>query len=453
LSLQRASNKKFIKKVKMQHPWISHMITDPKIASDLNLASIELGARGGSPCLRCRGSRRLCGKTQCPAILKLYSFLQINKKAQSQHMVGSSPPGIFVGRIGYPHVYAGPLVPPVLGNTSLFNSPEKWIGKSFKEIISFRTNLIRGKFRVNVNKPQSNHRFTDTTLAIALSQDSISADITFQKKPSGRFLIDNTLQPMGPSALMQRLKIESSRTDHRLEKAYRDSDLKAEHAMMDLYNDQVPVSKIQRILSIGALGIQHQRKMVPTRWSITAVDSTISQRILEKDVKRCPRINEYQVYEFNYLGNRFVILLIPANWSYEWIEAWYPGTAWNPGRQSVAMGGDWESYQGRTTYASIGGCYYSVRLATAEFLASIQRQARVIALREIYPNFLSPLGVWINRESVRAAFRQSEVTKFNTLPETLDYLSTRLRIPLSHWMDASVLLKDELCQKKMTHYF
>jgi hypothetical protein len=238
---------------------------------------------------------------------------------------------------------------------------------------------------------------------------------------------------MGPSALMHRLRIGSGQTDHRLEKAYRDSDFKAEHAMMKLYHDQVPVSKIQRILSIGALGIQHQRKMVPTRWSITAVDSTISQRILEEDVKRCPCINEYQVYEFNYLGNRFVILLIPANWSYEWIEAWYPGTA--------------------TTYASIGGCYYSVRLAAAEFLAAMRRQARVIALREIYPNFISPLGVWINRESVRAAFRQSEVKKFNTFQETLRYLTTRLRIPLPHWMDTSILLKDELCQKKLTQYF
>lgn len=395
----------------------------------------------------------LCGKTQCPALLKLSSFLQINKKTQSQHMVGSSPPGIFVGRIGYPHVYAGPLVPPVLGNTSLFNTPEEWIGKSFQEIIGFRTNLIRGKFRVNVKKPYYNQRFTDDTLAIALSQDSISTDITFQKKPSGTFLIDNTLQPMGPSALMHRLKIGSSRTDHRLENAYRDGDLKAEHAMLDLYHDQVPVSKIQRILSIGALGVQQQRKMVPTRWSITAVDSTISQRILEEDVKRCPRINEYRVYEFNYLGNRFVILLIPANWSYEWIEAWYPGTAWNPGQQTIAMGGDWESYQGRTTYASIGGCYYSVRLAAAEFLAEEQRQARVIALREIYPSFLSPLGVWINREGVRAAFRQSNVKKFNTFQETLEYLTSRLRIALPYWIDTSVLLKDELCQKKLTQYF
>jgi hypothetical protein len=159
------------------------------------------------------------------------------------------------------------------------------------------------------------------------------------------------------------------------------------------------------------------------------------------------------VYEFNYLGNRFVILLIPANWSYEWIEAWYPGTAWNPGQQTIAMGGDWESYQGRTTYASIGGCYYSVRLAAAEFLAEEQRQARVIALREIYPSFLSPLGVWINREGVRAAFRQSNVKKFNTFQETLEYLTSRLRIALPYWIDTSVLLKDELCQKKLTQYF
>jgi len=151
------------------------------------------------------------------------------------------------------------------------------------------------------------------------------------------------------------------------------------------------------------------------------------------------------------LGNRFVILLTPSSWKYEWIEAWYPGTTWNPQGRSIALGSDWEGYKGRTTYASIGGCYYSVRLASAEFLYKENRQAGVIAMREIHPSFIMPLGVWINRESVREAFKQKG-RKFNTLKETIAYISSRFEIRIEEWIKTSTLLKDALYQEKITKY-
>ena len=191
--------------------------------------------------------------------------------------------------------------------------------------------------------------------------------------------------------------------------------------------------------------------MVPTRWSITAIDSILSRRLIEDQVKRNRVINEHRVYEFNYLGNRYVILFSPTKWRYEWIEAWYPGTMWNPQGRSISMGGDWEGYRGRSTYASIGGCYYSVRLAAAEFLTKINRQAGVIAMREIHPNFTMPLGVWINRESVREAFKQ-KARRFDNLKEALSYLHSRFTITMEEWIEASALLKDALYQERLTKY-
>jgi hypothetical protein len=452
--LRSGLNKKFIKKIKMKVPWVGHIINDIKIAGDLNIDSsvMEVQAREGSLCLICRGSRMLCGKPQCPAILKLYSLIKAESSVNSDRMRGSSPPGVFVGRIGYPHVYAGPLVPPVLGDTALYDSPEQWLEKTVNEIIGFRTNLVRAKFRVNVTKPFQNKKFIDKTLEVALARDSVETEVTFNKKPSGRLLLDGEVQPMGPSAVLRNMDVGSFRPDSRIEKAYGDADLRAESAVQNLYLDNVPVSKIQKAFSVGAFGLRDQRRMVPTRWSITAVDSSISRNLIEDQVKGKPQINEYRIYEFSHLGNRFLVLLAPSSWRYEWIEAWYPGTVWNPKGQDIAMGADWEGYRGRTTYASIGGCYYAVRLAAAEFLAKEGRQATVIAMREIHPNFILPLGVWINRECVREAFRK-EPQKFSTLDEAMNHIKSRFAISLDNWVQTSTLLKDTLYQERLTKYF
>jgi len=452
--LKKVFHGKLIKKVKRQIPWVEHLLSDVKIAGDLNpeaYGDVKVHARQGSLCLVCRGSRLLCGKPRCPALMKFYSFMKVKNLVNTEEVIGSSPPGVFVGRIGYPHVYAGPLVPPIGGDTSILDAPEEWVGKTVEEIVDFRTKLIRSKFRVNVKKPDKAEKFLDKTLELALSRNSVDTEARFKKKPAGRILLDDEIQPMGPSALLKDLTVGNIKLDPHIDRAYSDWDWKAEEALIDLYTRNVPVSRIQRAFSVGAFGVKKNRRIVPTRWSITAVDSIISNRLIENQVKGTSPINEYRVHEFSYLGNRFVVLLLPSSWSYEWIEAWYPGTAWNPENPNISMGGDWEGYKGRTTYASIGGCYYAVRLATAEYLASERRQAGVVAMREIHPGFITPLGVWINRECVREALRK-DAKKFNTLEEALEYVNSSFSIRVKEWIDTSHLLKDAMYQEQLTRY-
>jgi len=445
--------RKILKKVQRDIPWLEHVISDEKFAGDLNREEGSLGLRfrEGSPCLYCRGAKMLCGKPRCPAIARLYSFIKVKSLVSSEEILGSSPPGVFVGRIGYPHVYAGPLIPPFLGDTSILDMPEKWVGRTVDEIINFRTGLVRGNFRVNVKKPFDDTQFLSRTVEIALSREPVDAEAVFKRKPSGSFLFDDEVQPMGPSAPLLKIEVGNVKVDHRIERAYCDGDLRAEEAVLNLYANGVPVSKVQRAFSVGAFGVKKQRRLVPTRWSITAVDSLISRRLIEDEIKGKPEVNEYRVYSLNYLGNKFVVLLMPSKWRYEWIEAWYPGTAWNPSSDSIAMGSDWEGYRGRTTYASLGGCYYAVRLAVAEFLAKEGRQAGVVAMREIHPDFITPLGVWINRECVREAFKH-EYRRFDTLREALEYINSKFSIPIKEWVRSSTLLKDEIMQEKITKY-
>jgi len=159
------------------------------------------------------------------------------------------------------------------------------------------------------------------------------------------------------------------------------------------------------------------------------------------------------VFYLKNIGNLYIIILIPKPWSFEWIEAWFPGTPWNPEGASPkpAIMGDYESYWGRKDYPSIGGCYYSTRLAAAEALSRMRRQATVLALREIYPEYILPVGVWNVRESIRAAFK-SKPRIFDTLEEALRFAKGLLKVPLQSWVQHSTILRGALSQKSIKDY-
>lgn len=433
--------------------WILKLLDNPEVATHPNYNTNHLFEKATTwkgLCVACKGSKSLCGKTRCPLVVRLRSYFQTAPLIPGMDMDGASPPSVFVGRIGYPHVYVGPLVPPVHENTSIFDLPEFWFGKPIDEIVSFRSMLVRGKHRVHVLKFEEAGKIMDRTRELALSQGPVEVELGFKNRPQRNIILDDDVQPFGPSALIRSIKVETSRWEHHIEKAYGDTDLKAAEAVVTLHSKGVLVSRIQRAFSVGAFGLRKQRRLVPTRWSITAVDDTISKDLTER-IRTYPEINEYLVYESKYLDNQFEVLMMPGAWSYEAMEAWYPGTVWNPTGRSVVLFSDWEGFEGRTTYASIGGCYYAAKLAVGEMLAKKRRQASVVVLREIHPGYIMPVGVWQVRENVRNAVRQTPL-KYNTLREALNRIATKFQIPLGRWVENSKLLQDALFQKRITEY-
>jgi DNA repair protein NreA len=384
-------------------------------------------------------------------MVKVNCFLKSVPLMASEDITGMSPPSVFIGRIGYPNVYAGPLVPPVHEDTSIYDLPERWFGKSMDEIVGFRSLLVRGKQRVNVKNFVDAGKILDQTRELALADSSVDIELNLTKKPKGSIFMDDNVQPFGPSAPIRDLRVGNSRYDDKIEKAYYDTDLRATHAVVELYNRGVMVTKIQKAFSVGAFGIENKRRLVPTRWSITAVDDIISKSLVEK-VKTYPEINEFRVYESIYMDNVFEILMLPAQWSYESMEAWYPGTVWNPKGTNIGIYSDYEGNNGRTTYAQIGGCYYSARLAVCEKLLKERRQASVIVLREARPGYIMPIGVWQVRENVRNAMHQKPHL-FKNLAASLKFVSERFEIPLQRWIQQSELIKRALFQKKITDFY
>ncbi|MEM5872358.1 MAG: Nre family DNA repair protein [Candidatus Aenigmatarchaeota archaeon] len=400
-----------------------------------------------SICAKCKG-RLWCGKERCPLLVKFYAQSKVKPLLNSTFLDGSSPPSVFIGSFNYPKVFVGPMLPPKHGDTSIMDTPELWSNMSIDEIVNFRFQLVRGKYLTHIKN--FNGKIVEKTIEIALAENSPDAEVEFKTKPIGKIILNDEVQPFGPSAQLLKLDIGNYKINKKIEKAYYDTDLKAKDAILNLYKSGVLISKIQKAFSVGAFGLEKNRKFVPTRWSITAVDSTISKSLIE-NTKNYPLINEFQVYEHTQLDNRWIVLMLPREWCFELIEAWYPNTLWNPGKK-IEIFSDYEFFDGRKDYPSIGGCYFASRLAVNELLNKEKRQAGVVVLREAHPGYIMPVGVWNVREAVRNALKNKPL-KFNSLNEALNYISKKLDISISKWISCSAILKDTLQQRKITEFF
>ncbi|MFN7105784.1 MAG: hypothetical protein ACK4M3_04295 [Pyrobaculum sp.] len=375
-------------------------------------------------CIKCRGGKYLCGLSYCPLLVRQY----VKPVRASRELFGSSPPSVFVGRWGYPRVRIYPAAPPEVGDTSHYERPGAWLDMPLERFLSLRLSLVRGVL-------ENAGRWLEDVQLLALSIRPIDVEMYFRKPPRGVHL-DEYVPPSGPSAPLLEFRLSQNPTlPKAVEKAYGDLTLKARDAVLEIYDSGLDVSYISRALSVGALGVK--RRLVPTRWAITAVDKAVSDWLVEK-IKEFPEVDGYYLYARGTVGNFFVAILAPAKWAYEWGEAFEPGTVWNPGGV-LEIETDFELYRGRRDYPEIGGCYYAARLAAAEALYAMKRQAAAILWREIYRGFTTPVGVWWVRENVRAMFREKPA-RLDTLEEALEAASYLLKIPLKTWLKASRLV-------------
>jgi hypothetical protein len=400
-----------------------------------------------SLCLRCRSAQLLCGKPVCPIMVKYRAFERTLPMVPGTELDGSSPPGLFVGRFGYPSVSAGPLLSPEHGSTELLDTPEEWVGRSVEEVVGFRTGLIRGTFRLRVTDAERPNRWLEELQLLGLAEGSVESEATFRRPPRGHLALSDTSPPFGPSAPIEQIRLDVHRLDPHLDRLSSDVHANARVAVRELYGRGVRVSRIQRAFSVGTLGRRGRRKLVPTRWSITAVDDLLSKENVER-LRPLPELSEIELYRLTALDNRWLIALLPGAYRYESIEAWYPNTLWNPSPSAIVMIGDHEGNEGRTTYASIGGCYYAARLAVSEALVRRGRQAGIVVLREVHPGEILPLGVWNVREHVRSALRSSP-ERLSSLGELTDRIRSTFAIPVDRWLRASAVLHEARTQRRL----
>ena len=312
----------------------------------------------------------------------------------SDSISGTSPPSVFVGSYNYPKVFVGPMVPPMHGDTTVLDSPEKWHGKSLEEIVNFRLNLVRGIQRTPVDSTEG--RYIENLQEMVMSEKPTDSDLIFRKPTTSKISLDGENAPFGPIGEIKSATFSGSHSSRNIEKTFYDRDLKSQDAIMQLYNSGIEISQIQKCLSMGMLG--KKRRLVPTKWSITATDDVISKALLD-DVLDFDLIDSPRVFFFEHLGNLFSVVLFPHRWIYEMIEAWYS-------KGILGFGSDNEDARGIHHPPAIAGAYFAAKLGVLEYLDSNKIQAGVVILREIRPEYAIPVGVWQVREGIRQAMKQ-----------------------------------------------
>lgn len=369
--------------------------------------------------------------------------------SNKKEIYGASPTDIFIGRYGYPKVFAGPMVPPRLGDTSILASPESWRSMSISDIFNMRFSLVRGMFTTDV-RGKENGREIEKIRELAMSTNSVYSEVNFSKSLYTTPELGESVEPFGLSGKISRFDITNTKADNRIEDKYLDTDATATDSIIELYDKGVPVSKVSRAFSAGLFGIEAKRRLVPTRWSITAVDDTISKQKVE-EIKGYDEIDHIEVYYNVSLDNRWMVIFIPGRWSYESIEAWYPNTAWNENPNEVSIFSSSEGYNGRKGYAEIGGCYYAARLAVTEKLRNLRRQGRVLILREVHDGYVLPVGVWNVREHVRETLGQKPVI-IDEATAIMRIISDKFDITPKEWLRNSAILKSIFAQTQLSKF-
>ncbi|MES3160608.1 MAG: DNA repair protein NreA, partial [Halorubrum sp.] len=365
--------------------------------------------------------RRLAREKDYGILDHLDSFeRRFEAEVSDDAVVGSVSPSIFVGRSNYPSVTTGLLSP--VGreeHAAAFRTSAAWYdeGVSIGDVFERRTSLLNANRGVDaadagVNNGTGVHDAWDGWLGVqrevAIADRPVDVEIGLDGRPDldVDVGVEDVKTPTGPRAAARDAALgENPHVPRPVKKTLEDDDWRAEGAMTYLYRRGFDVYAINTILSAGALGRGENRRLVPTRWSITAVDDTVGQ-YLRGSIRSNRTIDEIEVHRNEYLGNAFWVLLVPGDWEYELVELKAPGSIWNPDPGAgVYLAAASEGREGRTGYVEeTAGAYYAARLGALEHLAERDRQAKVLVCRHVSEDYWGPVGVWQVREAVRNAF-------------------------------------------------
>ncbi|GAB6148387.1 Nre family DNA repair protein [Stetteria hydrogenophila] len=402
-----------------------------------------------SLCVRCKGYKRLCGLPRCPIMERFQAQVAAAARIPGRSLSGLTPPGVVVGEHGYPRVRVYYAIPPTRdpGEAAYREAPAEWAARRepLGRIVELRASTPTAAVEAPVRDPWRLYELELTPAA--LSSRPVDSEASLSKPPIPRLRFDGVTKPVGPTAPAERVRVTGSPSLHsRLESVIWD-DARAMEAVEELYDAGVDVYTIQRALSLGALGSLRRRRLVPTRWAITAVDDMLAG-ILRRRLRDKPWLDGVEVYTASYLGNRFTIILHPGPGAFEWVEAWHPRGLWTRTAREPTV---WRVSENALGEASaVDGGFSAARTAVLEALARRGRRADVVIIREITPSYYAPVGNWHIRETVKAALTRPPA-RFGSLEEAVAYALSRLEVDPARVAAASPLLRG-VRQARITDY-
>jgi hypothetical protein len=386
---------------------------------------------------------------------------------------GSAP---IVGEKNYPFL-ATHNISNIDKKTSFFETG-KLVKKTYDEILPLKAKSILGTTQKNyIKKPKA--RIVEELRDIYKSKTAIEMQSSFEKELRFTKIVSSKVAGvMGSQNELTKLEAqENTKTSNKIEK-YTENDIKAKEAIISLYEKGVNEHQIINLLALGSFGIELNRKLVPTKWAISAFDQTIDN-YLHKKILKYNLLNQFEVYQDYDKGNDFIIILMPNTYSAEIVETWDLGESaeqqeqkstdkshlfgvvtqdkkvkidkWNTGKR-IIIEQDYVSINNKlkTKDPQCAGGYWATKSPINRFLDKRQKQASYLSIRFI-DNYDIPLGVVFVRECARKALTNC-IFKSSSQKEVEEFI--KQNYPRHHFhFTNSATLKEEKKQTRLTSFF
>ncbi|MEM1895711.1 MAG: hypothetical protein QXR54_00790 [Nanopusillaceae archaeon] len=330
-----------------------------------------------------------------------------------EDLYGFTPPSNLITEKKYPVVSLGILFSE-LEDIEFYDNPLFWASNeiSIEKIIQYRSSLVNAKRDVPVNLPRKNDKLYERIVEASLSVRAVNLEVKLKKILEAKF-IPKISSYYGFVGKLDNIKIiDNPKIPNKVENVIRD--IKAENAIYYLYKSGFSDYYLSRLFSLGLFGLKTNKKIVPSKWSITAVQSIIEKKILKEHYDKLKKINEYFLFNYKFYGNCFYGILMPGNGKVELIEAILPGSAYSVNNQLI-IGRDEES-----------GGYFSLKLSFAEYMRDTKIIGNLIVFRIITEEYKIPLGVWVVREGTKKMF-MNKIGSFDNFREALSFLNSKIQ--------------------------
>ncbi|BBL45661.1 DNA repair protein NreA [Nanobdella aerobiophila] len=328
-----------------------------------------------------------------------------------REIYGFTPPSNLISSINYPKLSLG-ILTSQNDNINYYDNPIYWAKNNIPvdEIIKNRVGLVNAKKIVDSNLPRKDERLYNDILDAMLSIKSINIEL-YLKKIYENDNISKIVGFYGFNGIFDKIILNEN---PRIPKeVYRINDIKSEESVYYLYKEGMSDYYISRLFSIGFFGYRINRKLVPSRWSITAVHNILEKK-LRKELEDIKVIDKYYLFYYSLYGNDFYGILIPGKGDVELIEVLIPGSIYNLYSKYSIIGRDDKS-----------GGYSSLRLSFAEFMKNYRLKGSLIVFRFVTKEYSVPLGVWVVREGTKYMLNNI-IEKFDNYNDLVEYLNNRL---------------------------
>jgi len=167
-------------------------------------------------------------------------------------------------------------------NRVLFLIHKKIVKQDYSEIIKIKAKNVLGNTN-NIYVKNRSNRILGEVQDIYKARREVEFTSKFDKELKFNKPIVTKLNGMvGSKNELKNITLnENAKTSKQIEK-YSSNDAKSREAVINLYSRCVNESQIINLLSLGTFGVEVNKKMVPSRWAITAYDKIIETYLYKK---------------------------------------------------------------------------------------------------------------------------------------------------------------------------